>query len=247
MPEMIMERDSAGKVDIAGMSVTIPQGELALSMLATNPVFDRAEYRTDGWIYVDNKPVRKWFRDCYSPDGNSRGIRIWEPILSDIAALEARRWRMKERADRFYNELWRPAYDAVIDAEEAHAKPTHKFTGEKKWWRYYCTDYVNGSTALSWDWVDDPGKPKNYEVGQRYYDLDRQMTRYYGYVSRFTIVLEAAIHRHLRKKHSPNMVGTTLRLILNGRDYWYVSGYVGHSIEWIKVSWSGSQMIEVIM
>jgi len=245
--EMIMERNSKGEVNIGGARVTIPRDELALNMFNDNPVFDGGDYRKDGWIYVDDKPVRKWFRDCYSPDGNSSGVRIWEPVLSGIAALEARRWQVKERVDRFYNEVFSPAYDAIIEAGVAHAKPTHKFTGEKKWWRYYRTKYINGPPALSWDWVDTPDEPKNYEIGQRYYNIDRQQDRYYGYLGRFTIVLEAAIHKYLRKEHKPDMAGTTLRLVLNDRDYWYVSGYVGHSIEWLKVNWSGSPMIEIFM
>jgi len=245
--EMIMERNSKGEVNIGGNRITIPTDELALNMLALNPVFDRAEYRKDGWIYVDNKPVRKWFRDCYAPDGNSGAVRIWPPILSDIATLEARRWQMKERVDQFHNEIFKPAYDAMIEAGEAHVKPTHKFTGEKKWWRYYRIDHPGSQPALSWDWVDDPGEPENYEIGQRYYNLDLQLTRYYGYVSKFTTALKAAIHKYLWKEHKPETTGITLRLVLNGRNYWYVSGYVGRNIEWKKVSWSGSPMIEIVM
>lgn len=246
--EMIMERNSKGEVNIGGARVTIPRDELALNMLGTNPILDRGDYfREDGWIYIDNKPVRKWFKDCYAPDGNSVGVRIWPPVLSNIVGLEARRWQMKERVDRFYNETFDPAYNAIIEVGEAHAKPTHKFTGEKKWWRYYRIDHSNSQPALSWDWVNDPGDPKNYEIGQRYYNLDLQLTRYYGYLSRFTTVLKVAINKYLWKNHKPDMSGTTLRLVLNGRNYWYVSGYVGRSLEWKKVSWSGSSMIEVVM
>jgi hypothetical protein len=77
--EMIMERNSKGEVNIGGTRVTIPGNELALTMFGTNPVIDKAEYRKDGLVYVDDKPVRKWFRDCYAPDGNSSGVRIYQP------------------------------------------------------------------------------------------------------------------------------------------------------------------------
>lgn len=205
------------------------------------------EYRKDGWIYINNKPIKKWFRNCYSPDGNSGGVRIWEPILSDVSALEARRWRMKERKDRFYNEIWKPAYDAVIEAGEAYAKPVHEFTGELKWWRYYRTDYENWPAGLSWDWAEDPGKPKNFEIGQLYYNLDRQIERYYKYVDLFNIVLESAIYKYLQGEHSPERAGITFRLVLNGRNYWYTSEYVGHAIEWVNTSWPESPMIEIVM
>lgn len=245
--EMIMERNSSGEVNIEGKRVTIPRDELALSMFAANPVLDRAEYRKDGLIYINDKPVKKWFKDCYAPDGNSKGVRIWPPVLSDIATLEARRWRVKERTDRFYNEVFKPVYDAIIKAGEAHARPTHKFNGDQKWWRYYRNDYPSEQPTISWDWVDDPDEPKNYEIGQHYYDIDHQLIRYYGYMGSFNTVLEAAIHKYLWREHKPDMASTTLRLILNGRDYWYVSGYIGCSIEWVKVSWVGSPMIEIII
>jgi len=244
--EMIMERNSDGKVTIGDNSATIPKNELALFMFGTNPVFDKAEYRKDGLIYVDDKPVRKWFRDCYLPGGNSRGVRIWQPILSDIVSLEARRWRMKERVEKFYNDVWKPAFELVVKAGGAHAEPTHKFTGDKTWWLYTIHDYGD-SHSISFDWVDTPTEPKAHETGQQYYLLDRQMERYYGYANRFNVVLESAIAKYLRKEHPPERAGITFRLVLNGRNYWYASGYVGHSVEWIKINWPGSQMIEVFM
>jgi hypothetical protein len=241
-----MKRNSEGKVTIGDKVVSIPRNELALSMFGINPVFDRAEYGEDGWIYIDNKPVKKWFKDCYSPDGSSRGVRIWHPILSDIPTLEARKWRMKERKDRFYHEVWRPLYDLLVKVGEAHAKPTHKFKSEKKWWLYK-TYECEDTHHIGFDWVDTPAKPKNVEIGQRYYELDRRIMRYYGYINLFDIVLGLAIHKFLRMEHPPQAAGVSLRLVLNGRNYWYVSGYVGHAIDWVKVNWPESPIIEIVM
>ena len=243
-----MQRYRDGKVDINGTSVTIPKDELALSMFACNSVIDKAEYKKDGWIYVSGKPVRKWFKDCYSPGGESGSIRIWEPILSNIALLEARRWKVKAQVKRFYNKVWKPIFDELVEVGSAHAKPTHKFNSfdDKTWWLYAIHEYGE-SHSIAFDWVNEPAVPKDSAIGQAYYHAECQISRYHGYEYKFSIALGAAIIRYLRKEYPPKETDIPFRLILNGRDYWYISRYIRHGVDWAKVAWAESPVIEVIM
>jgi hypothetical protein len=238
--EIIMERNAEGEVKVGNITCKVPTDRTALSILGDNIPVNGGEFKKDGWIYVDGKRVKKWFNRCYSPNGSSLSAVIWPPILEDVAKLEARYWKISEKVEKFYRNHWQTLYDQIIKAGEAHAKPTHKYTGDLHWWHYKRTEYVGNKYArfaLSFDWVEEPEKPVNFKLGQRYYLIDRKLNRYYRYLGMFRTVLEKAIDNYLTKYHRAEKPGVTMRFEINGRNYWYASGYAGASVEWTKQSW----------
>ena len=241
--EALMERNSEGKVRADGKEIRVPESRLALSVVGINQIVGGGDYREDGWIYLNDKPVKKWFTGC----SGSSSVRIWGPVLNNIPLLEARKWRIKDRVDDFRNKIWRPLYDEVVKLGEAHAKPTHKYTGTKQWWRYYRNDYANAPSSLSFDWVDEPAEPKNFGIGQQYYHMDQQIGRYYKYLYKFNTVLGSAIVKYLEETVDPKLV-STVRLSVNGRDYWYASESTRHGVaRWSRINWPESPLVEIIM
>ena len=128
-----------------------------------------------------------------------------------------------------------------------YAKPTHYYQGDKHWWLYTSRIYQEKRHSIGFDWVDEPAERINHELGQRFYHAERKMERYYGYTSMFGTILERAIDVYLRKNFPPEKDGVTLKLILNGRVYWYASYETQYKPEWKKVSWPEANTIEVIL
>ena len=69
--ESIMERTGT-TVKANGMTATIPSTVSMLAVFGQNAFFPGGEYSEDGWIYVNGKPVKKWFRQV---DGVVRYVR----------------------------------------------------------------------------------------------------------------------------------------------------------------------------
>jgi hypothetical protein len=225
-------------VQMGEISLKIPKNETALAILASNPqgIVNGASFEEDGWIYIDGKRIKKWFTTISSDSWSGR-TRIWEPILKDVASLEQRYQRMRERRNKFWYEKFVPAFKAVVEKQIAYAQPTR---APGKWWKYY-----SGGESIGFDWLDEkPANPENLDIGQHYYEMDRRMMRYRRYFHKFRIALERAIGNILRD-NKPDKDNLILRLTINGRSYWYVSGYNGYTHIWTKMAWPEDEIIEV--
>lgn len=237
---MIIERNCDGVVKAGNTTCEIPQDMSMLAVLGNNPMIHSAKYKEDGWIYVDDKRVQKWFRRWDR-------INVWPPVLEDVAALEDRRWKVLQKTNEFYAKTWKPVFDEMIQAGKAHAKPTHNYVGDRQWWLYRVSDFDERylTRFISFDWVDEPEEKLNQELGQKYYEIDRQLERYYKYSGLFRTILGVAIDHHLRDNYPPERDGITLKFVINGRVYWYNS-VMGHCrAEWRKASWPETEMIEL--
>lgn len=231
--ETIMERYQDGKVVVGDQSFHVPKDRLALSILAINKIVDRSVYSIDGWVRVDGKRVKKWFTDIYA-EGGGNPVRIWQPILKDVKALEARWWKMLCKRRKLVDEIWKPLYDAVVESGGAHAKITHKHNGEFGWWYYRKV----GIYDLSFDWVKEPKEPMNWELGQRYYEADADMLRYGRYVWKFNVALTNAIYKEFLSKEPPDNPGSIWCITINGRDFLYLSRQAGAAKPfWQSVGW----------
>lgn len=235
-----ISRDNKGVVKAEDMECKIPQDISMLSVLGLNPFIDKAEYAEDGWVYVEGKKVRKWFQSYDR-------ITIWGPVLDDVAALEARHWKVLQYVRKFYNETWLPARRELEKVKQAHAKPTHRYTGNKGWWLYKVREFDTNyqSYPISFDWVDEPKEKLNLEIGQKYYHIDQQLHRYYKYALLFRTVLRRAIDLYLFKNHKPLRDGITLQLNINDRIYWYASTMGQWAVEWQKVAWPEDEVMQI--
>jgi len=236
----VIERNAEGVVKAGDVSCIIPKGESMLAVLGVNPMINCGVYAEDGWIYVNGDRVKKWFRKF-------EHITIWPPVLKDLVMLERRRSAIKEKVNNYYNNVWQPIFEEMVAAGQAHAIPTHKYQGGKCWWLYTSHVYQGKGYSIGFDWVDEPAKRINHELGQRYYNMERKLHRYYGYAGMFHTILKQAIDEYLRKNFPPEKDGITLKLILNGRIYWYTSYTTQYRPEWKKVAWTEAEIMEITL
>jgi len=238
---MNMERNSDGDVSIDGEHVAnIPKDQSILSVFGTNPIMANSIFGKDGWIYVDGKRVRKWYKSIDQ-------ITIWEPILDDLPKLESRYTAISEKVDKFHSERYIPMFNKIVEVGQAHAKPTHEYTGKQyAWWVYSARKYDGDSYSIGFDWLDEEPKEKlHVDIGQAYYHLERQIHRYYGYKYKFRKVLEYAIN-NLLMDNLPTGNGQILKLILNSRTFWYASIRNSHDVLlWTKLAWAEDEIIEM--
>ena len=243
----VMKRNDEGEVALNDNEarIKIPKDRLALSLLANNRVADGFDFKENGWVYVKGQRSHKWFTKIYSDQ--TLDVNIWEPILRNVSALERRYARMKERYDNFLNGEFRAAFERVVKVGRAHAKPTHKFThhNDYTWWLYTTHLYENRH-SISFDWVKKPEKPENFEIGQAYYELDRKLTRYSRYKSKFRTALAESIKR-LLAKNAPNEENITLKLVINNKIFWYLSYRQQKYIGWKKIAWPEDHVQELII
>ena len=170
--ETIAKRDSDGIVTVGanGRQITakIPSDMSMLGMLGINGIIPNGVYKNDGWVYLNNVPVRKWHIhvDTY---------RVWEPKLKDLPSLY-KLWKVVKKAnidqwnriDIVLKKLWKlrkKNNNSVI----AHARPTHGFewnNNTEPWWVYNIHQSTAGEgLSFSFDWLDEkPKKLINHEL-----------------------------------------------------------------------------------
>ena len=78
--DIIMERKGSS-VKMGNATAQIPSDISMLSIFANNSFIGDGEYRDDGWVYVNDKPIKKWYKKY-------EDIRYWEPKLSHIKELQ---------------------------------------------------------------------------------------------------------------------------------------------------------------
>ena len=196
-------------------------------------------YDKDGWIYESGIKTRKWFHDIYS-EQCGRSIKVWDPSL-DIVTIELRCKRMIDRKNKFRDEYYRPAFKRLMDVRQAHAKPTHKFSSDLKWWLYHASEH-----GVGFKWVNEPEVVINHRLGQKFYELEKQFQRYGGYVYMFESILAHLIEKKLLKEYKPERAGTTMKLTINGRLFWYVAAQERYCINWKKISWPYDAVDKII-
>lgn len=213
--EAIMER-KGNKVFAEGMTATIPSTISMIAVFGRNGFIQGGKYSEDGWIYVNGKPVKKWFR-------NVENISIWFPILEDVHNLQKRYDAAKKRYKGYADKVWRPAFDKVMKVGRAHARVTHKFEGEgiDPWWLYEANKY-SSQKGICWDWVKKPVKPINIRIGNAYYRASQRLEDLGGRSYKFRIVLEHALSMKVGVIEGAE--GQILQYKVGNRSYWYKKG-----------------------
>ena len=80
--QVLMQRKK-NVVEVDGLTAKVPDNISMISVFGVNSFIDQGDYKEDGWIYVQNKPVRKWFKKLDD-------ITYWHPILDDLHKLKNR-------------------------------------------------------------------------------------------------------------------------------------------------------------
>jgi len=203
-------------------------------------------------------PVRfKKLTDRWNRITNIGGVTVNKDV--SVSEVEKRYLRVFDVYKQFYTKRWRPAFDAVVKAKQAHAKPSHKHTCMGKiepdgtvcecWWLY--KGYINDwGTSIGFDWVAKPKKPKNLKVGQAYYDVDQRSNIVHGRKLRFGAVLDSMIIGELYKQlPHPNKSGPKIvRVIVNDRVYWYQTiSYHHGGLIWSRLAWPEDELQGVVL
>jgi hypothetical protein len=199
---------------VGDATATIPSDESALSLLYNNRFTSGGDYKEDGYVYVGGKPVRKWFKRV-------EDISVWFPILEDVKGLQRRYDAIRAAYKKYLEGVYKPAFTAVAKVKTAHAKVTHKYTGDDDPWWLYTFEKFSGSSGMSWDWVSTPDKPLHLKVGQHYYDVERRLEQLGGRVYKFRTVLKRAIDDKLYKMEVKGDYGDLLKVTVLDSVYWY--------------------------
>jgi hypothetical protein len=192
-------------------------------------------FEPDGWVYRDGVKQRKWFL----PMGSMK--RLWQPRLTDIAGIEATRWRCKAR----YESVW-ARIEALADEMAAAGimAADHRYEGRVR--RYEITrvaDPRGGPARSCWGlgWDDAPSADLLHpESGERVHRLYSYLTDCGGRWGKATRMLERAIENHAFAHIEVDALrgGRPIRLTINGRDYFHAARtnrYGG--VEITKLSW----------
>jgi len=164
--------------------------------------------------------------------------------------LEERYHNVQKKWDLLIEKEWKPISDKMLKAKEAHVFPQHVKNNENSdWWLYKTRDdgHTPPTIYISFEWVEKPDHPKNLELGQEYYEKERKLLRYGKYAHMFRTVLNRAIEDFLRE-NSPKKAHQTLKLDINGRNYWYRSVLGPRNyLSWSKICWAEDEIVELLL
>ncbi len=152
-------------------------------------------------------------------------------LLNDIARIYK---KAQKQYENWIENVWNPLKEelkslAIDDKVFFYAKPTHDYTGEPdQWWLYEYSKSEQFGWGYSFEWVNEPEVKLNYELGQKFYDLDRR------YQSKFRVrvyILEKILAYWL-EKYVYNLYGNKwlnqnmfseklIKITLHGDEYWY--------------------------
>lgn len=135
----------------------------------------------------------------------------------------------------------------------AHAKPIHQYTGDQsKWWEYNYSESSSYGWGYSFNWIDEPKKKINHDLGQKLYELDNYQKKFHNRIGILRTLLESVLIKHLYKLYDykwldknqfPNKL---VKFTLLGDEYWYRIGYSRHGMPiWENFIWQSNNMEEI--
>lgn len=224
---LILERNKDGVAIIDGETIIKVSPQRSILSYANSEFINGGYYADDGYIYdfegnhlLFGSTKRKHMQKAYSEEDR---VLVWEPIKEDLKKLEHRRWKILQAVKKFIKTIWKPAYNKILELNQAHAQVKHKYQGEKDlWWLYSICDF-SGKKAITWDWVDKPNKPINLDIGNSYYYINKRLEDLLKRERKFNTAFRWALEEFTRKQEDPNGYNLNLKITINGRDYWFAS------------------------
>lgn len=210
---VLAERNKEGIVRLAnGAQIKVPKDRSMLGFIGRE-FFDGGVYEEDGWIYMDGKKFKKWFITLEDK-------RVWEPVLHDLAKLEARRFKVATRSQKVIREMW----DEGV--KQLRKVGTSIIKREQGWWEIKY-DKRDDTIRSGWVWCDEPQpkRQRNIEAGKAYMRCEKIIHRYSGYQRFFNAVFLRAVNLFVSNyniiKTGPWDRQRYLMLTINGREYWF--------------------------
>lgn len=188
----------------------IPNDISVLSMIHNCPQ-DNEDFQKDGWVYVNGKPVRKWF--IYL-DGQR--IRCWEPKLSDLSFCEAKRWKAVQYQKRQFEGLWESVTKKVKEIGGDLCCRLHDGFA-----RIRCYENEYGQDVIGWNWEDENCQSVfNQELGDTYFAVEKRTREINERRRWFGLVFMRSLELHWWNSKPDPMI-RNFHYVINGRDYWF--------------------------
>jgi len=202
------------------VQIGLPTDVLALSVINEyNTVVDGAEFRKDGYVYLDGEQADKWF---YS----FKGHKLWAGLSEeDLPRVEKVYHRARQRAKRVWNGCHARIVELITstDSPVCHL-PDGNNQNEWRVWRYHPEDNTFSKT-----WCSE-GMPTNVEVGIEVAELEKRM---YGAGRWASFVLDILNHFVSRILPHPTDTDESLAVVvMNGRSYYYAKSDPGGVSGW---------------
>lgn len=249
---MKIERNEKGEVRIDNeLSYKVPKNRSMLSVISDNYKTSNAVYdfRNDGWVYVDDKKLKKW---CITRER----IRLWEPKLKDIKALNNLYNKAFTNYKKYSTEVVSPLYDELYSlGGVGHCKPTHKYSGKQgMWWKYTISEvpcYGKGVTGIScviWE-ERKPKNPLNVELTTKYYHASKRSEELANRYQKCKTILMAAIEDYLRENYPLEIKdqGKLLSLNIGFDTFLFICEVSGRGYCFWKLISHNDKMIEVTL
>lgn len=218
--ETVFSRDKTGKTTVGNSTIFVPPTKTALSVLGTNTIQDGDRFAEDYWVYgPDEERRRKWFKSI----PNSGGM-IWPPKLDNVATLEAKRWKWRQRNQAKFLPEW---HSICAKFRELGDVGGYFDNGPNAhgWVQFCLYKYGVESAGISWNWCKHHSEQKkpdviNQEFVDWYFDYEKRSRtanrRYFMIYMSFLNAVDHNFWEDFKKEDS------ALHLRVNGRDYWFV-------------------------
>lgn len=177
--------DDTGRV----VTAKIPCDRSMLGMLATNGILPNGEYREDGWVYLNNKPVRKWH-------SRFEQITIWEPKMDNLTSL----YDLYKKTNDNFNVVWKATFDIMMSIWDGkRPAKAHTYTNGS-WWEFDIHDYGYGlGISVVSRLEEKPKKVTNVRAGNKLWKLDSRRSDLSKRCWKTRIIFFEALRRSLPK------------------------------------------------
>lgn len=185
-----------------------------------------------GKVYNIDHPTRPYFIFLYEKHGNRR-LKFNSARAHDVAFVEHVRWVNLKLQDKYYNDYMSPSFDqAVTIGKFASLCKLQCVSPKNPEYKCYHLYEATRTSAPEGNFVrtmyhrhlpDDDPKILNLEFGNRF-EAIREDAAYGRRMDVIEFMTERFKHL-LRHEHYDSWkdlnVGTTVRVQVNGRDYWF--------------------------
>lgn len=232
---LIAQRNQEGMVSLSKgkrtIKAKIPQTRSMIGIIGINGLIPDAEYRENGMVYLNNKPIRKWHVRV-------KDIRLWEPKLKNLKSL----YKLYKETQEISREKWKKGMEVIDklwkghkvgDEVKAHAFPSKHGDHSKAdpdWWEYHITDSGDGyGVRFGFNWTrGKPLKLINHDLGQKFYEIEQ---RDYDLRNR-TYKVQTIFYEAMKKSLPKATEGKSLVLQFDKDSYWFYTVSRGPGICW---------------
>jgi hypothetical protein len=170
-------------------------------------------------VYIESMPDRRMFIHKH------RSLAELEQIMTDLRLA----------SEKFWNTKCRPLFDQIHKSGgKAHCLISHEHDNNggriDPWWLWEVADHGMG-LSIGFNWCETPENPIHLELGQAYYDNERESrissSRHYRFRELFRKKLISFLWD---KENQPKQMGDIFKLTINDRLYLFIANMNEHGV-----------------